>query len=222
MKRITIMTIKITFGGEGTPDPPLMERAHQTLPSWRGHTRPSPRGEGTPDPPLVERAHQTLPSWRGHTRSSPHGEGTPDSPFMERAHQTLPSWRGHTRPSPPGEAHQTLQAHQTIPWGRHTRPSWGGHTRPSPHGEGTPDPPLQGRHTTLSPGEGTSDLLGEGTPDPPGAHQTLGEGTSDPPHSRQTVYSRGRCQAAPIAPIRGQVFVHPQQTQGVYVDQHLP
>ena len=122
VKRITIMTIRITFGGEGTPDPPL---PHQTL-LW---------------------------------------EGTPDLP-----------------------------------------------------GEGTPDPPLQRRHTRLSPGEGTPDIPGEGTPDPPlleGAHQTLGEGTPDPPHSRQTVYSRGRCQAAPIAPIRGQVLVsarHPQQT----------
>ena len=86
MKRITI---RITFGGEGTSDPPLLERAHQTLPSW----------EGTPDLPLLERAHQTLPSWGGHTRPSPPGE----------AHQTLP-WerhtRGHTRPL--GRAHQTL------------------------------------------------------------------------------------------------------------------
>ena len=79
---------------------------------------------------------------------------------------------GHTRPSPPGEAHQT------IPWGRHTRPSWGWHTRPSPPGEAH-QTPLQGRHTRLFPGEGTPDFPGEGTPDSPlleGAHQTLGEG----------------------------------------------
>ena len=64
VKRITIMTIRITimtitFGGEGTPDLPLLERAHQTLPS---------RG-GTPGPPLgkvhqtlLGRVHQTLPT----------------------------------------------------------------------------------------------------------------------------------------------------------------
>ena len=108
------MTIRITFGGEGTPDPlpswikhtrpaPLLERAHppgeahQTLPwgrhtrpSWGGHTRPIPSRGGTPDPPLLERAHQTLPSWRGHTRPSPPGEGTPDPPLLEGASQTLP------------------------------------------------------------------------------------------------------------------------------------
>ena len=54
-------------------------KARQTLPSWRGPTRPSP----------PEEAHQTLP-WGRH--------------FLGRAHQTLPSCRGHTRgytrPSP--------------------------------------------------------------------------------------------------------------------------
>ena len=83
----------------------LERRAHQTLPSWRGHTRSFP-------------PHHT-PPWGGYTRPSPPGrhtrlspgEGTPDSPLGKAHHrdlpgETLPSWRGDTRPL--GRAHQTL------------------------------------------------------------------------------------------------------------------
>ena len=83
--RATPLVKRITFGEEGTP---LLERAHQTLPSRGGTPDFSSPREGTPDFP---------------------GEGTPDGKAHQtlgRAHQTLPSWRGHTRPL--GRAHQTL------------------------------------------------------------------------------------------------------------------
>ena len=141
--------------------PPLLERAHQTLPS-RGSTPDYPLGKAHQT--FLGRAQQNLPIQGKHTRLFPGkgtpdlpGEGTPDPPLQGKHTRLSPGKGtpdlpgGHTRHSPPGEAHQT------IPWERHTRLSPGkgtpdlpgGHTRHSPPGEAHQTIPWE-RHTRSS------------------------------------------------------------------------